>query len=110
MDKFPTVNELMEMAKNNPGLLNDLQKKENDKIINRQTDEMAKKKLEGIIFKMNMIKIKNKKNHFKTAMDISDMMNESKDEMIYQIKDKFGSKPIENSKPNLKIVSKKKED
>ena len=103
MNKFPTVNELMEMAKNNPELLDELQETENKKILSNQKNPIVKQKLEGLLCRMDMIKRKNKKNHLKTAMEIGDMMHDSKEKLVAEIKEKLGQKTQESKRPNLRI-------
>jgi hypothetical protein len=106
MDNFPSVNELIEMAKNNPELLDELQKKESQKIIDNASSE-NKSKLEGIQFKVDMIKRKNKKNLTKTNLELSDMLWESFHSMNNELQ-AFREVQENSKKPNLKIV--KKED
>lgn len=108
MDKFPTVDELIKMAKENPEMLDELQKKESQKIIDNSTPE-NKIKLEGIQFKVNMMKRKNKDKHMKSHLEMADMMWESFHEMNEKLQEYVKQdNQKEVKKPNLKIV--KKED
>ena len=106
MEKFPSVDELIKMAKEDPEALDALQKRESQKIIDNAAPE-NKVKLEGIQFKVDMIKRKNKDKHTKTHLEVSDMMWEAFYEMNEGLQ-AFKTEQEAPKKPNLKIV--KKED
>lgn len=106
MDKFPSVDELIKMAKEDPEKLNALQKSESQKIIDKASPE-NKMKLEGLQFKINMIKRKNKNNQTKTMIELHEMMKESFNKLSEELK-VFQDVEKNNKKPNLKII--KKED
>jgi len=107
MDKFPSVDELIKMAKENPEKLDALQKSESQKIIDRASPK-NKVKLEGIQFKIDMIKRKNKDNNIKTAMALNHLMWESFEKMNEELKVFRGSQE-NKSKPNLRIIKKDKD-
>jgi hypothetical protein len=71
----------MEMGKNHPELLDALQKRENQKAVKNASSEDSKRKLEGIVFKIDMIKRRNKNNQLKIAMELNKLMNFSKIEL-----------------------------
>lgn len=106
MDKFPSVDELIKMAKEDPEKLNALQKSESQKIIDRASPE-NKVKLEGIQFKIDMIKRKNKGNQTKTMIELNGIMKESFNKLSEELK-VFQGLEQNNKKPHLKII--KKED
>lgn len=106
MDKFPSVDELIRMAKEDPEKLNELQKNESQKIIDRANPE-NKVKLEGIQFKIDMIKRKNKNNQTKTMLELNGLMKESYNKLAEELK-VFQNLEQNNKKPHLKII--KKED
>lgn len=73
MDKFPTVDELIRLAKEDPEELNRIQKKFSEDIINNASEEQ-KPRLKGIVFQLDMIKQKSKGNHIKSTIAISKLM------------------------------------
>ncbi len=104
MDNLPSINELIEMAKTNPELLDKIQKEETKKIIDNASSEDSKRRLNGLSFKIEAIKRKNGNNHMKTAMELNKLMENSRQELSNKIIQHF--KKETPQKARLKIVKK----
>lgn len=106
MDKFPSVNELMEMAKNNPEMLDKLQQEETQKIIDNASTEESKRKLKGLSFKINAIKQKNGKNQMKTVVELNELMHQSKEELRKTLSEYIKKETQPKAGNNLKLIKK----
>ncbi len=103
MDKFPTVDELMRLAKENPEELNRIQEKFSNEIIDNAREE-NKARLKGMMFQMNAIRLKNKDNHLKSTIAMSKLMWTS----FYKMNDELQQFKKEQNK--LSLVDKNKRD
>ncbi len=96
MDKFPSVDELIKLAKENPEELNRIQEKFSNEIIDNAREE-NKARLQGIMFQMNAIRLKNKDNHLKSTIAMSKLMWTS----FYKMNDKLQTLRKEQDKISL---------
>ena len=96
MDKFPSVDELIKLAKENPEELNRIQEKFSNEIIDNAREE-NKARLQGIMFQMNAIRLKNKDNHLKSTIAMSKLMWTS----FYKMNDELQTLRKEQDKISL---------
>lgn len=96
MDKFPSVDELIKLAKENPEELNRIQEKFSNEIIDNAREE-NKARLQGIMFQMNAIRLKNKDNHLKSTIAMSKLMWTS----FYKMNDQLQTLRKEQDKISL---------
>ena len=106
MNEFPSIDELMSIAKNTPEKLDDIFQHEYKKILNNGCSEESRKRLEGTQFKINLIKANNKDNHLKTCIEMSRLMHESFGELNGKLQEfsyKRNSKNVDK-KVTLRVI------
>jgi len=96
MTDFPTVDELIRLAKEDPEKLDEIHKEMVNEIIERQTDENMKIRLIALQSRIDRIQ-KKSNNHLQASLKMINLMNDKVNELNYVFKNGHLPKKINSA-------------